>query len=273
LSNLLRGRIEDLSGWARFNQDKIDEAVDHLKRAVNILPVGTPALRNSLWHLGAALERQDKKEEALASYIKSYNAGEADSVRRGVIERLYRKVKGSLDGLDQEIGPAETATANTQSSVRDEVKNDSASLPAQPVSSSGSTITASPSVSPVTEPAPTPAGATPPEKPTATAPNESPVERTVKPRTRVTIAGQVKDSVNKPISNVVVVLISPQGTVLSSTTDAEGNYSFTVAPSEHGYRLIPSKDGFTFEPVDKVMIGVTDDWKKMDFTGNRPPTP
>ena len=26
LSNLLRGRIEDTSGWALFNQDKLDEA-------------------------------------------------------------------------------------------------------------------------------------------------------------------------------------------------------------------------------------------------------
>ena len=104
LSNLLRGRIEEISGWARFNQDKLDEAVDHLKRAVAILPQGTPAARTSLWHLGVALERQDKKAEALSYYIKSYNSGEPDPVRRTLIEQLYRKVNGSLEGLDERIG-------------------------------------------------------------------------------------------------------------------------------------------------------------------------
>ncbi|MGH9908580.1 MAG: TPM domain-containing protein, partial [Pyrinomonadaceae bacterium] len=54
LGNLLRGRIEDTAGWALYNQEKNTEAIDHLKRAVSILPQGTPAWRDSLWHLGAA---------------------------------------------------------------------------------------------------------------------------------------------------------------------------------------------------------------------------
>jgi uncharacterized membrane protein YgcG/tetratricopeptide (TPR) repeat protein len=108
LSNLLRGRIEDIGGWALFNQDKLDDAVDHLKRAVSILPQGTPAARISLWHLGVALERQDNKAEALSYFIKSYNSGEPDPVRRTLIEQLYRKVNGSLAGLEERIGPAAT---------------------------------------------------------------------------------------------------------------------------------------------------------------------
>jgi hypothetical protein len=83
----------------------------------------------------------------------------------------------------------------------------------------------------------------------------------------------MKDAGKNPIANVVVVLISAQGAVLTSTTDSAGNYSFTVAPSEQGYRLIPSKDGFTFEPVDRVLIGATNDWRRMDFTGTHRPTP
>ncbi len=105
LSNLLRGRIEDISGWALYNQDKLPEASDHLKRAVNILPEGTPAWRTALWHLGAVLDRLDQREEALSNYIKSYNAGNPDLVRRGVIEQLYKKVNGSLKGLEERIGP------------------------------------------------------------------------------------------------------------------------------------------------------------------------
>ena len=121
LSSILRGRIEDVSGWALVNQDKLDEAVDHLKRATNILPQGTPALQTALWHLGAALDRQNKKSEALDYYIKSYNAGEPDSIRRTVIEQLYQKVNGSLTGLEERIGaaPAEIAV-NTQTPAREE---------------------------------------------------------------------------------------------------------------------------------------------------------
>lgn len=289
LANILRGRIEDLAGWARFNQDKLDEAVDHLKRSVNILPEGTPASRNSLWHLGAALERQDKKEEALANYIKSYNAGEPDSVRRTVIEKLYRRINGSTAGLDEQIGPAETTAANAPPLTRNAASTDSGSVPAQPASSPGSLpaqtsvpVTGgaeppSPSATPAAEAIPTPAAALPPEKPTVTTPTtEPPVQiaaKNTKPRATITITGQMKDPGNNPITNVVVVLISARGAVLTSTTDSAGNYSFTVAPSENGYRLIPSKDGFTFEPVDRVLIGVSDDWKRMDFTGNRRPAP
>jgi len=72
----------------------------------------------------------------------------------------------------------------------------------------------------------------------------------------------------------VVVLISPQGTVLAATTDEQGNFSFTVAPSAatHSYRIIPSREGFTFEPVDKTLPVVDDDLKDLDFVG-RPVTP
>ena len=289
LSNLLRGRIEDISGWARFNQDKLDEAVDHLRRSVNVLPEGTPASRNSMWHLGAALERQDKKEEALANYIKSYNAGDPDSVRRTVIEKLYRKIHGSLAGLDEQIDAAEATAASAPSPGRNDVRNDSTAVPASSSLGSSSTPTsvpmtgvagsptASATASPEPTPTPTPATAPPPEKPTVTTPTPEPpvqrIERTDKRRATVTIAGQIKDSSNNPITNVVVVIISPQGAVLTSTTDSDGNYAFTLAPSEHGYRIIPSRDGFTFEPVDRLLPGVSADQKRMDFAGNRRPAP
>jgi hypothetical protein len=100
------------------------------------------------------------------------------------------------------------------------------------------------------------------------------VEKMDKPaRATVTITGRVKDAGGNPIANVVVVLISPQGTVLASTTDEQGKYSFTVAPSSatRSYRIIPSKDGFAFDPVDKVLPVVNDDQTELDFVG-RPVT-
>lgn len=313
LSNLLRGRIEELSGWALFNQDKLDEAVEHLKRATNILPEGTPALRISLWHLGAALERQDKKEEALAYYIKSYNAGEPDAVRRTLIEQLYRKINGSVAGLEERIGAVTTPAVEVETPRRDTTTS-----PAQPTSSEGTpttttpvtaavesptpsltpspeapaTAAAQPTTSPETpslnapqppstspnasrtlsppssaEATPQPSGTPTPETPPVTSPETTPAEKTAKPLTIVKITGRVRDSSNNPLANVVVVLISPQGTVLASTTDDQGNYSFTVAPSTHSYRIIPSRDGFTFDPVDRVLPVVGDDQKELDFVG------
>src|SRR5688572_24270024 len=94
LANILKGRVEDLTGWALFNQAKHSEAVGHLKLAAETLPAGTPSWRTALWHLGAALEQSDKNEEALDYYIKSYNAGDPDPIRRSVIEQRYRKITG-----------------------------------------------------------------------------------------------------------------------------------------------------------------------------------
>lgn len=288
LSNLLRGRIEDIAGWARFNQDKLDEAVDHLKRAVTILPEGTPSWRTSLWHLGAVLERLDQKDEALASYIKSYNTGEPDPVRRTVIERLYRKINGSLTGLDERLSGIGTSAANVESAVPQPTPSP-ASAPLE--SSSAPVAEASPTASPVSSPeltppaeavaAPTPEATPAPPAETTPSPtpspaldappanspslSASPVETIIKtPPTVVTITGRIRDAQNNPLANVVVVLIGPQGSVLASTTDAGGNYSFTVAPSGSSYRLIPSKAGFSFEPVDNVLPNVSED-RKVDF--------
>lgn len=106
LSGLLRGRIEDLAGLALFNLDKSAEAVVRLRRAVNVSPEGTPLWRSALWHLGAALEADGKNDQALLFYIKSYLAGPPDPARRSVIENVYKKINGTLDGLDDKIGPA-----------------------------------------------------------------------------------------------------------------------------------------------------------------------
>jgi len=93
-------------------------------------------------------------------------------------------------------------------------------------------------------------------------------------RTTVKLTGTVRDANSAPISNVVVVLISPRGTVLATTSDTDGSYSFIVLPSPKSYRIIPSKDGYVFEPVDRVLAGLEDDQKAVDFIGGKaPPKP
>ena len=116
LSGLLRGRIEDLAGVALFKLDKGNDAVARLRRAVSAAPEGTPLWRAALWHLGGALEATGKNDQALLYYIKSYVAGAPDPARRAVIETVYKKVNGSLEGLDDKIGPGfATASAPTPS--------------------------------------------------------------------------------------------------------------------------------------------------------------
>ena len=244
LSNLLRGRIEDISGWALYHQDKLPEAADHLSRAANIIPEGTPAWRSALWHLGAVFVAMDKKEEALSSYIKSYNAGEPDAIRRGVIEQLYKKINGSLAGLDERIGAVtsgQPATEPAAQPTRQTVTNDPAVPLVQPTPPLEESKTTEAPVKASSEPAPSPEATTPPAREPQ---NDTPARI----RETLTVAGRVRDAQGNPIGNVVVVLISPQGTVLASTTDEQGNYSFTVAASmsTRSFRIIPSKEGFTF---------------------------
>jgi uncharacterized membrane protein YgcG/tetratricopeptide (TPR) repeat protein len=304
LLNILRGRIDDLSGWALFNQDRYTEAIEHLKHAAEILPEGTPAWRSANWHLGVAYEQADNKNEALSSYIKSYKAGEPDVIHRRVIEQLYRKINGSLDGLDERIGAAVLSSA-----AGDNVTASDASANKSPATSETPAESTPPSAVPdktpapetarteaakpettkenLPSPVPTPlpdASATP--TPTATtsaaAPTTSdaapPSDETLKAaaarlRTNIKITGRVSDASRIGIPNVVVVLISPSGSVLASTTDKDGIYSFTVMPSPKAYRIIPSKDGYTFAPVDKTFAGLIDDQRDIDFLGttNRAP--
>jgi hypothetical protein len=89
-------------------------------------------------------------------------------------------------------------------------------------------------------------------------------------RSNVKITGRIVDSNNVGLADAVVVLISPSGTVLASTTDNKGNYSFTIAPSQKTYRLIPSKDGYTFAPIDRTLPGLFEDRREIDFVGSKP---
>jgi tetratricopeptide (TPR) repeat protein len=113
LSNILRGRIEDIAGWTLFQENKSTEAVTRLKRAVSVLPEKSSWWRASMWRLGAAHEAAGTQTDALDAYIKSYTSGEADAIKYGIIETVYQKVNGNTDGLELKIGtkPASVASA------------------------------------------------------------------------------------------------------------------------------------------------------------------
>jgi hypothetical protein len=138
---------------------------------------------------------------------------------------------------------------------------------------------ATPAPTPEATPVPSPEPAPPTASPTPQAPDAQPPAdaspfsdsalkaAASRVRSSLKISGQIKDANKNAMANVVVVLISPSGTVMASTTDTDGNYSFTVAPSQRTYRIIPSKDGYTFDPVDKAFPGLSDDQKEINFVG------
>ena len=113
MANILKGRLEDLHGWALFNQEKYTDAITHLKQAAETIPAETPAWRTALWHLGVALEQSGEKTQALDAYLKSYRGGPVETVRRSEIERLYKSINGSLDGLEDRIAGIAPAGAGT----------------------------------------------------------------------------------------------------------------------------------------------------------------
>ncbi len=105
LSAIVRGRIEEITGWALHQQGSQVEAIVRLRRAVSVLPEKSAWWRSSVWKLGAALEADGKDKEALDSYIKSYITDKPDLVKYLAVERLYLKVNGSTKGLEATIGP------------------------------------------------------------------------------------------------------------------------------------------------------------------------
>ncbi|HEX3251630.1 MAG TPA: TPM domain-containing protein [Pyrinomonadaceae bacterium] len=245
LTKIFKGRLEDLEGWGLFNQAKYSDAIPHLKLAAETAPQGTPTWRNALWHLGVALEQSGQKEQALDAYIKSYKAGPPESVHLSIIEQLYRSINGSTNGLDERLGPGEPPVA---------------------------VAAATPEPTPAT-PAPAPEATPTPAADTVTKPeitDDALKNVAARLRSTVKITGRMVDANKVGIPNATVVLISPLGSVITATTDNDGIYTFRVAPSQKTYRLIPSKDGYTFTPIDRTLPSLFEDLKDVDFVGSKP---
>ena len=264
LANILKGRLEDLHGWALFHQEKHTEAIVHLKQATETLPAETPAWRTALWHLGVAQEQSGQKEQALESYLKSYRGGPAETVRRAEIERLYRSINGSLDGLEDRItGTGAGAPSSSTTETAATTTPEATSTPAPPV------LNPEPPPAETTKSDPAPA-TTPAPDPSRPLSDEDLQNAAKRLRSNIKISGRIMDADKIGVADAVVVLISPSGAVMAATTDNDGNYSFKVAPSQKTYRVIPSKGGYTFAPIDRTFAGLYDDQKEIDFVGTKP---
>lgn len=104
LSAILRERIEEIAGWALYQQGNYPDASIRLRRAVNVAPAKSAWSRSSLWRLGASLAAEGKDADALNAYIESYRDDKPDYSKFVIVESLYRKVNGSVDGLEEKLG-------------------------------------------------------------------------------------------------------------------------------------------------------------------------
>ncbi|HKV40182.1 MAG TPA: tetratricopeptide repeat protein [Blastocatellia bacterium] len=97
------GRAEDALGWALLKKGDTRGAIDHLTRSVTASPDNIER-RSFVWHLAVATEQAGDEAHALELYIAGYDShSPIASVRKQQIERLYKKVNGSLNGLEDRL--------------------------------------------------------------------------------------------------------------------------------------------------------------------------
>lgn len=160
LSKILRGEIEEITGWALFQQNKSAEATVRLKRALSILPEKSAWWRSSMWKLGASLDAEGKQTEALDAYVKSYTNGEPNTAKYLVIEALYQKINGSAEGLELKIG-AKPALLSSQIQTIAQTTPTPATE-ATPATETKTETTPTPSPTPAAEETPQPVAETKP---------------------------------------------------------------------------------------------------------------
>ena len=97
------GRAYDALGWAQFKKGNTRGALETLIKSVDVYPTSLDR-KTAIWHLAVATQQIGDDKRALDLYIASYDPGlPAASVRRAQIETLYKKLNGSLAGLDEKL--------------------------------------------------------------------------------------------------------------------------------------------------------------------------
>ncbi len=106
---VFQARALTLRGRALVKLNRPTEAIMTLEQAVETYGL-TPERTRAQWQLALAKESAGQTKEALDLYITAYEPPDKTSVgsdlNRTVIEGLYRKLHGSLNGLNERIGKA-----------------------------------------------------------------------------------------------------------------------------------------------------------------------
>lgn len=226
LSAIMRGRIEEIAGWALFQTDANDDAIIRLKRAVGVLPGDSAWWRSSTWRLASALAKAGKDSEALDWYIKSYKGATPNAFSYAVIEGLYKKVNGNTEGLELKIG-AKPVSAALPDVVAQKVEP-------SPTPESKVEPSPSPAVSPIVSETPistpTPAAVVEEPKPTAT-PEEVKATPTPEPSPVPSVVPVATTSPTPAVPEEVKAEPSPTPVAEAPKPVAESTATPTESPS------------------------------------------
>jgi len=97
------GRAYDALGWAQFKKGNTRASLESLIKSVDVYPTSLDR-KVAIWHLAVATQEAGDDRRALELYIASYDPGmPTASVRRAQIESLYKRVNGSLSGLEEKL--------------------------------------------------------------------------------------------------------------------------------------------------------------------------
>ncbi len=258
LRQIMRGRVEEIAGWALYQENKPEEAVVHLRRAVGVLPENSAWWRLSYWRLGSALEASSKTKEALDAYVKSYQADTPNEARLVIIKSLYQRLNGSLDGFEERLNQRETGNSATSqrriASLRPQpvptatpaFRNPLPNVIGEIVPSTPSSVSKVAETKPTPTPEATPAPETKPENPSEmkiaetaeTKPKDMPeavvlpTPESVKNET-ASVAEPTPTAESKPPSDAAIAVATPletkPETVMSLSTAAEIKTEETVA--------------------------------------------
>ena len=210
LSAILRGRIEELTGWAHLQMNESAEAVVRLQGAVALVPADSAWWRSANWRLGAALAAEGKNKEALEAYYKGYLGGSSDSIKYAVIESLYKRVHGNADLLVLKVGrnpiaARETPSGSTTSQIETGAAASISPTPQRsPVASVETTSTL-----PIPAPSPSPAASKPLFEPVViTIPDNRRVAESPKPCTLTLSEGTIT---LKPNGSEISIIVGSEG--------------------------------------------------------------
>jgi len=199
ISDILRGRIEEITGWTLYQMDDPANASVHLRRAVSVLPPKSIWWRETTWRLGSSLALEGKTEEALDTYIRAYKSAQPDALKYSIIEALYKRVNGHTLGLDSAIGPNPSSTAVAQAVE---------STPATPkVVPAVVEPTPTPEIKTVSTPVPVPV-----ETPAAVAPTPTPVSDPIPPTPETKIVERPAEPTPSPTASPEIVVATPEPT-------------------------------------------------------------
>ncbi|MEW6130987.1 MAG: tetratricopeptide repeat protein [Acidobacteriota bacterium] len=97
------GRAYDALGWALYKKSEKRAAIGALTKAVEVF-LPSAERKNAFWHLAVVTEDVGDEKNALDFYIASYDStAPTAKVRKTQIEVLYKKLNGSLTGLDEKL--------------------------------------------------------------------------------------------------------------------------------------------------------------------------